>query len=635
MAVPNASSLGWIIANCDLSYAPNQKSDEELAAWWTATSQSIPATVKTWPLVALLDANARVGSIESPSIGSRHAEEGNSSGAIFHEWLLQEDLILPQTMTSHHEGESAAWWHSSGSSARLDYIAVSSSLSSSWIRTRISSVDLTMSKRDHAAVELDLMLNVWKADRSKPFKSGRAAFAPGAKTLASTPWSMNVHTHAAHLHDSIAARYAVQRQRLPRKRHLSEPTWQLIKWKQYHRRRQRQIQHDLQTDLLRACFSAWRTQHAHPLQENSWRCLARRQLTLHQLGHEVLCPKIVQAVRSDDARYYTDLAARTGEIAADEGLTGLWKQIKFILPRQQAKRRSSLRCIGPECDEEAAHYCALEGGEPQDYPRLLAACHDAQRAKMTDAPLQISLLDIPTRLDIERAGHRAKPHKAPGIDGLSLDDFRHRLPELSGELHHLTMKSWITGAEPAQHKGGLLWTITKKAGATDIASCRGIMLLEVLGKLHHAVLRRRLIDWAMANRCHTQYGGFAGQQISFASQHLRTYVHLLTKHACSNSVVFLDVKSAFHCLLREHAFGTSCTFPPVLAALLTQEGLDVAQLQADSARHAELFTTSAPPSLVRVIQDAHEHTWFTTATSAACYSTSRGSRPGSPLADVA
>ena len=38
----------------------------------------------------------------------------------------------------------------------------------------------------------------------------------------------------------------------------------------------------------------------------------------------------------------------------------------------------------------------------------------------------------------------------------------------------------------------------------------GNMLLDVLGKLHHSLMRRKLLPWASQNRMETQFGGFKG-----------------------------------------------------------------------------------------------------------------------------
>ena len=160
------------------------------------------------------------------------------------------------------------------------------------------------------------------------------------------------------------------------------------------------------------------------------------------------------------------------------------------------------------------------------------------------------------------------------------------------------------------------------------------MLLDVLGKLHHSLLRRRLLPWAAQNRLDTQFGGFQGQQTIFASLLLRSYAKVVEAKQVSLAIVFVDVKNAFHCLLRQHAFATAAHFPLKLQQVLTEEGLDVDQLTADIGPHACAFE-QAPPTVARLIKDAHCNTWFTCPGSTKCFETTRGSRPGSPIADLA
>ena len=68
--------------------------------------------------------------------------------------------------------------------------------------------------------------------------------------------------------------------------------------------------------------------------------------------------------------------------------------------------------------------------------------------------------------------------------------------------------------------------------------------------------------------------------------------------------------------------------------LLSDEGLDVAKLEQDIIPHVVDFAT-APATATRIICDAHQQTWFTCPGSGACVETHRGSRPGSPIADLA
>lgn len=110
----------------------------------------------------------------------------------------------------------------------------------------------------------------------------------------------------------------------------------------------------------------------------------------------------------------------------------------------------------------------------------------------------------------------------------------------------LLFKMWTASGEPLQFKGGFICSIAKKHGALAAAGMRGIMLLDVLGKLHHGLLRRRLLPWAAQNRLDTQFGGFKGQQTIFASLLLRSYARVVEAKQVSLAIVFVDVKNAFH-----------------------------------------------------------------------------------------
>ena len=72
----------------------------------------------------------------------------------------------------------------------------------------------------------------------------------------------------------------------------------------------------------------------------------------------------------------------------------------------------------------------------------------------------------------------------------------------------------------------------------------------------------------------------------------------------------------------------------MLLEALLNEGLDVQALARDLTAHAQDFA-AAPPAVARVMRDVHLDTWFTRPGSTKCFATTRGSRPGSPIADLA
>ena len=307
---------------------------------------------------------------------------------------------------------------------------------------------------------------------------------------------------------------------------------------------------------------------------------------------------------------------------------------KHLLPKGVARRKANIRCVGPQVEDLTAHYSQLEAGQEIEYADLLSQCAHRQCEAQTELPLQIKLTDLPTRVEIEQVCKLAKRRKAPGLDGVQAEHLQELMIHHSDVFFQMLFKIWTTSAEPLQFKGGYICSIAKKQGSLTAAGMRGIMLLDVLGKLHHGLLRRRLLPWAAQNRLDTQFGGFQGQQTLFASLLLRSYARVAEAKQVSLAIVFVDVRNAFHCLLRQHAFATTATFPQKLQQVLTEEGLDVDRLTADIGPHASAFA-HAPPTVARLIKDAHCNTWFTCPGSTKCFETTRGSRPGSPIADLA
>ena len=96
-------------------------------------------------------------------------------------------------------------------------------------------------------------------------------------------------------------------------------------------------------------------------------------------------------------------------------------------------------------------------------------------------------------------------------------------------------------------------------------------------------------------------------------------------------VLFIDVRAAFHSMIREHSFGGTA-LPSRLCEMLSNAGLDVPQLQRDIHAHGQRFETHPSLCLQRAVRDAHAFTWYVVDGHQDCHQTHRGSRPGSPLA---
>ena len=350
-----------------------------------------------------------------------------------------------------------------------------------------------------------------------------------------------------------------------------------------------------------------------PPSSSVWKKLCDHSIAYHAAMANRFSRQVTHGVRTDDKIFYDSLAQQQGAIAADEGLPSFWKSIKPLLPKSRKKQRSNIRCTGPEPSELCNHYNQLEAGLPCDYSSLLLQCFHRQKQAVVDAPLQMALTDLPSRQEVERAGHRQKKGRAPGVDGVPAEVVHRALPHTSDVLAMLFLKAWILGSEPVQFKGGLMHSIAKKSGATTASGMRGIVLLDSAGKLYHSILRNRLIQSVPS--LPSQLGGYRGQQTLFATQLLRSHCVVTSRCHLSTATVFVDVRSAFHCLLREHAFGTRDNFPPRLLAILQSEDLEMFnlwQLQSRSM-HLGFFST--------LLLDLHERCRMPTKTPGTSYPT--------------
>ena len=285
--------------------------------------------------------------------------------------------------------------------------------------------------------------------------------------------------------------------------------------------------------------------------------------------------------------------------------------------------------------QRVQHYCSLEAGAQIEYPDLLETCHRDQQRRLHDIPLQLDLCHLPSRLEIEHRVQRLTVDRAPGPDQLTPNFVREHGPTLAGDLFQLALKMWITGCEPVQWKGGWIHSISKKIHSHKVEHMRGILLMDVLGKVLHAVLRARFLPTMLTWRLPLQLGGFPACSTLFATHYLRTFQQRAAALNLSSAVLFIDVKSAFHCMIRQLLFGSEHPFSATLVNLLEKAGCDADAILQEVATSSLAFQSDVPACEQRLLQDAHCHTWFSVTGSDATYETFRGSRPGSPLADIA
>jgi hypothetical protein len=199
----------------------------------------------------------------------------------------------------------------------------------------------------------------------------------------------------------------------------------------------------------------------------------------------------------------------------------------------------------------------------------------------------------------------------------------------------LILNVYLWQAEPLAYKGGIMAVIPKRLGAASASHFRGIMLLPSVAKRIHALLRQRTVQLIERIRPPGQIGGFKHQQVGFASQALRTFCRIAQHKGLSTGVLFVDLSNAFYRLVRELVCGTQSTddVSAVIEAIEEDQGQNRG-LRAWLALPGLLERLGAPPMLVQLLREVHSNTWHMIAHMPGLTKTRKGTRPGSPLADI-
>eukprot|EP00435_Cladocopium_sp_Y103_P055128 s641_g18.t1 len=201
-----------------VGHAPCDGGRSDAIDWWNKFGSNIPSSYSTWPRVCLIDANSRIGSLSSDAVGSHQAEDENEAGALMHQWLIDQSMFAPQTMSEFHEGPGATFVHSRGNEGRIDFVLVDQCLRHKDIRTSVSDIDLSLKKADHMPVIASIPVVVRMPVRqssSTSMSSSAVHVAPPSHIS----WDTDVHTHAAMIHAWLRQCQPC-RTKAPRKKHL-------------------------------------------------------------------------------------------------------------------------------------------------------------------------------------------------------------------------------------------------------------------------------------------------------------------------------------------------------------------------------------------------------------------------------
>lgn len=96
----------------------------------------------------------------------------------------------------------------------------------------------------------------------------------------------------------------------------------------------------------------------------------------------------------------------------------------------------------------------------------------------------MDLDDPPTHVEIKSAIKKLKCHKAPGIDGIPAEVYKHGGDSLIHKFGELFTSCWNKGTVPQGMLDAVIVSLNKNKGSkSDCSNYRGITLLSIAGKI--------------------------------------------------------------------------------------------------------------------------------------------------------
>ena len=654
-----------IIVTCRAPHSGKPRTDAY--QFWHNITAILQKKARGAPVFFCGDANAHLGEQITASVGPHQSSVENQAGALFHDWLLLHDLYLPATFQHLHHGEAATFLAPDGKhETRIDYVALPREIEFDLIESQVeSNIDLSVHRHDHFAVSCRLHLKVPRRPNQRP-RSCKGVDVRDLScklqqdqymhllhySVSAPPWTLDPHASAEWLANSTSqavSQIAQSKGMWKRKSHISAFTWDLVDVKKNLFKQLKSLKRVARHTTLQACFLSWRASSGAPNSSLSASAIQRDLSQWNRLHDHAVAKTtsmlrkaasdVQQAIKFEDSQYYARLADQSAQTYSVEGLTGIWKKLKAVLPKHRSKRFQVQRDIEHEL---LTHFQSLEAGQTVSVGKLIRGClnrNAEERAR--EAPgLHLKLQELPTLAEVETLCLKQKPNKAPGPDGIPSDLCRQGAAAIAPQLHSVLCKAVLHGAEPVSYKGGRLCAIHKNKGCLDdAAGYRGILLANSFAKVTHAWARMRLLPTLQQRRTIGQIGGLPSQQTMTAVQLIRLHGIIGQAKGISTATLFIDLKSAFHHMIREPIFSTHNTLlSTTMATFLDDSEFDLEKLEHDLNEICASQVDDIPSGLRRFLHDLHNHTWFqlhgNEQQDGSCTQTLRGTRPGSPMADI-
>ena len=641
-------------------HAPHSmRPSNERVLWWQETEQILRSLVKPDDeVILMLDANARVGSCQGPAVGLVGAEKESHNGTLLREFLEAWRLTLPAT-SPVHAGQHWTWTSPHGTHARIDYVAVPQDWAPSVVSSSVLvDIEHAQLRDDHLPVLVTLEATRFcnqpfdtVTGRKDPDLGATDRWSQGLATGRLEPWRTSVDEHVFRLlrtHQRLMHKCSIPRVRRPRQPFITEGTLQLVKFRRHTRGITRSLGASCRLQDLRHLFGRWRSSVL------KWRSLlvpgdaVAEGLCLRLAGAvralQLSAGELQQFIRADKVAYLRTMADRFCYAAEEGDVQALYRALQCFRPNSGKRRHlhplEGIRGLhGQPLQSQAEvarrwseHFGDIEGeriGTVEDLAKPYVEAYNT----CVEQPL---LRDLPTLQDWEASFSGLHSKKSPGPGGLSAAFVNLDKPAMAAHSFSLCLKVAHQGREPLLWRGGRAFALYKGKGDARLCqSFRSILLSDLLAKRWHKLLRNMALPAFEAAKEDGQFGVCGGTTTSLLSLWVRACQNFLSNRSISHGFLFTDVKNAFYTVMRQFLLGNSD--PGQFATWARSVGMGEDHLDLIAAmllQDGESFPQHIPAFVRARIQDTLSCTWFLTSGDDCPVLTSKGTRPGDPLADL-
>ncbi|CAE7859360.1 unnamed protein product, partial [Symbiodinium microadriaticum] len=637
---------------CISAHAPHSGcAAAEIQHWWEALAQAPWLKGQKGQVLAFLDGNAQVGTVQSTAIGGHAADHETVAGTYMRDWADNMGVRFPATF---HDAAGACvpnateptWFSPHGAGFRIDYVGVPADWHGCLCVPKVLD-DFELLNRDHVPAQIEVRITIAgcpPARRSSallfprdPDEWSAASVSHLRDCLVETPcvsWGLNVHQHVAYLQQHFH-RVAARCRPPPRRRcraFVSEASRGLLEASKVCRKAIRHLKALHQALLRRTGLGV------SPLSSEGWS--AQDVLLLRQWAADLL--RLIQrdlreAIAADKGAYVRQAQARLRDANDPFNAKAFFASLRALRPPgKRVLKPFSALIVDPAVPDDPAerlkqqqrHFADLEAGVVATSSSFNTSPPDIDRASC-----RFSLRHLPTWMDVESAFRACRAGKTPGSDGLP--DWVWRLaPTKAVEIWlPVFLKTHVRLCEPVQFKHTVLCTLFKGKGSpAAISNHRAIALLAGPGKVLRKQLRPAILRRLPDDPLHQ--GGIPQSLLQGAHQVVRVHATFAEALGASSSALFMDVSSAYYRVIRQ-AFEEGIQDDRQVCQILAHLGVAPDSLHTVCSWLAETnLMHDADSHEQLILREYLSGSFFTLKQGGDVILTRAGTRPGDSIADA-